>query len=147
MRIALSALTTFTALAIGISVVQYHRSPTHTDLTSITADPQGLDGKLVEFESYAHMDPAGELILGEPFEKPERITFAKLQQGIDGPLRAELGGTKGYDERTYKRVRVIAQGYIQDNSVIASDGETFTLRNASISLIGPVETYNRPPDN
>lgn len=120
-----------------------------TSLSDISSDVSSFDGKLVEVETYAQVDPVfdGDWIAGEPFEKREIFTFLKLataSQDLQKELAADVS------ELQYNRVKVTIRGRVKDNCAQTGGittccfGSSMTLENATMRRIGMVERYSRP---
>ena len=117
-----------------------------TSLEEISAKIEAYEGRLVEVETYAAFDDVLDWRYGEPFEKAERWTSVEL---VDESFQlAQLKGqlTKDWSDKSHNRVKVRVRGLLEDNcndGTTCCFGESMSLKNATLTVVGPVTPYSR----
>lgn len=135
----------FLTFSLGIVVSYPFAIP--TTLEAISRDIGSYEGKVVEVETYAQVDDLVEWTAGEPFEKFERMTFIKFSQENSELLLLRQSLSSNYRDVDHLRVKVRVRGLVEDNcndGIPCCFGETMTLKNATLSVIGTIETHSRP---
>lgn len=118
-------------------------------LEEITQNIKYYDGKRVEIITYAQIFRVDEesIIIGEPFEKNEIITFLDLEENsINYPaLQKQL--TENFSIHKYKRVKVKVTGKVYNNcnkGFTCCFGKSLKIITESIEQIGQIEDYTVP---
>lgn len=132
------------AFAIGLAAANAFVTP--TTLEEISRNISSYEGKRVVVETYAQFENVLGWTIGEPFEKYERTTFIEFDSDRLNHLRQDLA--HDLPAQSYYRVRVRATGTVEDNCndgiITCCFGESMTLKDGSLSVIGDVESYTRP---
>ncbi len=117
-------------------------------LEEITQNCKYYDGKRVEIITYAQIFRVDEesIIIGEPFEKNEIITFLDLEENSINLAALQKQLTEDYSINKFKRVKVRVIGKVFNNckEVTCCFGKSFKIIAESIEQIGQIEDYTVP---
>lgn len=138
----LAGIATF---VFGLSLA--YTPVTKTSLEEISNNIEQYEGRLVEVETFAQFDEVFDWRIGEPFEKAERTTFLKIsnESALMSRLKNELSAN--WSGKQFNRVKVRARGILNDNcndGVTCCVGQSMTLEDASVTVIGPVTKHSNP---